>query len=88
MLLKSATGVVFYTIGFVIHSIYQSNNAGWREVNSYHAAVRNKTEHPYNSIFDAFWTGCRKGLVWSLFDSIIWPVKSIAYVYYVSVEKN
>jgi hypothetical protein len=74
--------VICYATGFALHTAATMNRNGKQEVETYKKKLDVGMDQLHKSPFEAYWSGCKTALSYGIVDSIIWPIKSIAFFYF------
>ncbi len=79
--------IAIYGAGIAINTLINMHQYGLDELETYNKNEEVQKEQIHRSEYKAYWSGCRTGLLYSLVDSVIWPIKLSAFAFYL-VRKN
>ena len=78
---------IVYISGVAINTMINMHQYGTDEMSIYNRNHEVQKEQEHRSEYKAYWSGCRTGLLFSVIDSVIWPVKASAFAFYL-IRKN
>lgn len=78
---------VVYGAGVALNTMINMHQYGVDEMETYTKNQEVQKEQAHRSEYTAYWSGCRTGLLYSVVDSVIWPVKLTAFAVYL-IRKN
>ena len=76
-----------YGAGVAVNTLINMHQNGCDEQETYNKNQESQRDQAHRSEYTAYWSGCRDGLLFSVIDSIIWPVKLTAFAVYL-LRKN